>query len=183
MTTSNDWIITAHRRGYRVADDGRLLNPAGIPLRPQRNRDGYLWFRPAKAAPPVRVHRLQAFQRFGAAMFEPGLQVRHLDGDRGNNRPENIALGTAAENERDKPAGVRMAAALKATDAVRRHDHAAVAEYLATGATYRQAMARFGISSKATVSFIARKSMEAAKRHATTEHARALADHYEEAGK
>lgn len=176
-----NWVTEANARGYRVTPDGRLLNPSGRELKQQVHRDGYRWFRFAKKCPPVRVHRLQAFQKFGNDMFAPGIECRHLDGNRSNNSSSNIAIGTKSQNAMDKAPAVRMRAALNASRHVVKHSHAEVLAYLNSGHTYRQAMAHFGIKSKGTLFFIARKSMEArqdaaVRQHASLSHSRAVAD-------
>lgn len=177
MSGADHALVRAYARGYRINPDGEVLNPKGAILRGGRNRDGYRWFRVLKTDPPIRIHRLQAFQKFGVAMFAPGLQVRHLDGNKENNRPENIAIGTASENQMDKPADVRLRAAFKAVDAARKHDHAEIVAHLNAGHSYQQTMERFGIRSKGTVSFIARRSMESrARLAASLSHAEAVAN-------
>ncbi len=45
------------------------------------------------------VHRLIAEAFHGPC--PPGMQCRHLDGDRLNNRPENLAWGTSRQNQAD----------------------------------------------------------------------------------
>lgn len=49
---------------------------------------------------PKDVHRLVALAFHGPA--EPGKQARHLNGDKLDPRPENLAWGDQSENERDK---------------------------------------------------------------------------------
>jgi hypothetical protein len=49
----------------------------------------------------THVHRLMAETWLGPAPFE-GAIVRHLDGDRCNNRLSNLAWGTYAENSDDQ---------------------------------------------------------------------------------
>lgn len=55
----------------------------------------------------VGVHRLvlDAF----TGLCPPGMQCRHLDGNRRNNRPENLRWGTAVENMADRKAHGRYA--------------------------------------------------------------------------
>lgn len=48
----------------------------------------------------VAVHRLVALAFVPG--WSPGLQVRHMDGDRTNNNSNNLQWGTQAENEADK---------------------------------------------------------------------------------
>jgi len=55
----------------------------------------------------VYVHRLVAYSKFGEAMFAPGIEVRHEDNDRYNNRPDNILIGTAYDNAMDIPEETR----------------------------------------------------------------------------
>ena len=49
----------------------------------------------------IPIHRLQAFQKFGMKMFEPGIEVRHLNNNNYDNSWDNIALGTRSENMLD----------------------------------------------------------------------------------
>ena len=48
----------------------------------------------------IPVHRLVAWAFLGPR--PEGMQIRHLDGDKMNNRVDNLAYGTATENNRDK---------------------------------------------------------------------------------
>lgn len=177
-------MLRAYACGYRITEGGDLAGPCGQIINGGENRSGYRWFRVRNTDSPIRFHRLQAFQKYGELMFAPGIQVRHLNGNKTDNRPENIAIGTAQENAMDKPAEVRRRAALIATTAAMRHDHSAVVAYLNEGHSYTQTMQRFGIKSKGTISFIARKSRESrARQHAASVHAHAVADFYAEDGK
>lgn len=102
-----DWRpVVGWEDRYEVSSAGRvrsLLRPQWTEgaLRTQTNRHGYLHvalFRDGKRT-WGRVHRLvaEAFLRQA-----PGQDVvRHLDGDKLNNRVENLRFGTAAENAGD----------------------------------------------------------------------------------
>jgi hypothetical protein len=59
----------------------------------------------------VHVHKFVAFLIWGWAAFEPGIHVRHRDGNTENNTKANLLLGTPSQNERDKPVHVRAASA------------------------------------------------------------------------
>lgn len=52
-------------------------------------------------------HQLVAVKKFGA--LPPGHCVRHLNGDKADNRPENLVLGTTKENCWDHETARRMA--------------------------------------------------------------------------
>lgn len=70
-------------------------------LSPSTNRKGYLWFRvclPSGMRWSATVHRAVA-----AAFLGPcpdGIQIDHKDGDKTNNRPENLEYVSCAENIR-----------------------------------------------------------------------------------
>jgi len=46
-------------------------------------------------------HRLIALQKYGTKAIQPGIVVRHRDGDKLNNDPDNLRLGTQGDNVRD----------------------------------------------------------------------------------
>lgn len=97
VTTEGDVLSywRPHGRGpYRIRTD----LPAKT-LTPRKHSGGYL--RVSLGAGADRyIHRLvvQSFR----GPIPPGMQVRHLDGDRTNNRLENLKVGTPSENESDK---------------------------------------------------------------------------------
>ncbi len=106
-TTNNDVLVFAYNKGYRCDNEGNVLNPNGGAMNPSKNQ-GYFRFSVritgcnGKRTPKsVKVHRLQAFQKFGTNMMYPGIQVRHLDGDSLNNHRDNIAIGTQSQNMMD----------------------------------------------------------------------------------
>lgn len=49
----------------------------------------------------VPEHRLVALQKYGPSVLRRGIVIRHLDGDKLNNKPENIAPGTNKSNRID----------------------------------------------------------------------------------
>ena len=100
---------------YEVSDLGRVRsfwsrgNPrtyrASLPhvLRPSQTTSGY----PAitmcvdgKVHPPRKIHQLVLAAFTGPK--PPGMEARHLDGNRQNNTLSNLAWGTHTENMRDK---------------------------------------------------------------------------------
>jgi len=141
--------------GYRVDAQGRLLNPQGRVLRGSRDSNGYPRIA-RKGKPPVPVHQLAAFQKFGCAMYRKGIEVRHKNGDHTDARPSNILLGTHSQNMLDVPKDVRLARSRAAARVQRslsdkevramRADHEA-------GMPYSKLVVRYGIA-KSTVAFV-----------------------------
>lgn len=148
----------AYDQGYRAMKDGEVIGKRGKLLSLSTDARGYPAFsiRLNGIRTRVRVHRLVAYQKFGEALFEDGIEVRHLDNDRQNSSWDNIAVGTKHENRMDLPSSVRHRAALKAGRANSPLDEKAVQDIrrkLDDGATYREVMAEYGIA-KSTTSYI-----------------------------
>lgn len=111
MTSSTKEVwrdIPGYEGRYQASNLGRIRSvdhyvtrffPGKI-LKPRIRKEGY-WTVPISGAGPKNVHRLVALA-FHGEPAEPGLQVRHLDGDRLNARADNLAWGTQSENEMDK---------------------------------------------------------------------------------
>jgi hypothetical protein len=94
---------------YEIHSDGRVFRVH--PYRPGEvkafdNRRGYLVvrLRVNGIRGTYKVHRLvcRAFHGDPPVYGEDEAHCRHLDGDRLNNRAENLRWGTKTENERDK---------------------------------------------------------------------------------
>src|SRR5690606_12340030 len=93
----------AHAKGYSADETGAVTSPTGKRVALHLTGD-YLSFgvyAPDKGVIQVAVHRLVAYQKFGDAMFEPGIMVRHLNGNPRDNRGGNIAIGSASDNRLD----------------------------------------------------------------------------------
>lgn len=92
------------RGGYSVRSDGVVLGKLGKPLSAWEDQDGYshVTLHLVRGKNPKRfaVHRLVALA-FKGPPPSRNHQVRHLDGDRQNNRATNIAWGTPQENSDD----------------------------------------------------------------------------------
>lgn len=86
------WSLTSNWRGYGVR-----------PLTPVLDRDGYhrVRFMANGKRAKRTVHTLVLSALVGPRP-SPAHQVRHLNGDRTDNRVENLAWGTAAENADDR---------------------------------------------------------------------------------
>lgn len=98
-------------KSYAVSDDGRIftckpcVRSKGVPVREMKQTKtqfGHLYVRMAKDGKPSAdtVHRIVA-----KAFLPPPLPgqtlVRHLDGNPGNNRVDNLKWGTQSDNMQD----------------------------------------------------------------------------------
>jgi len=103
-----DMVMLLRSDEYHVTDDGRVFGPYGE-LKLSPDSQGYIVISMSckigdkRVVTPVYVHRLQAYQKFGLKLFEPGIEVRHHpDPDKANNHVDNIQIGTRAQNNHDK---------------------------------------------------------------------------------
>lgn len=124
MNKSNKALVWAYEKGYRVSKDGKRVKgiykdkmsiylSSGYPsfgVSPPESIDG-------KRSVLLRVHRLQAYQKYGDKLFEDGIETRHLDGDKTNNSWDNIAIGTRSQNIHDMPEEKRRQIAIKVGEA------------------------------------------------------------------
>jgi hypothetical protein len=101
------WLpIPGYEGCYEVSDDGLVRSwvaHAEVPyvLKPRANPGGYLTvsLHLSGVRRMGRVHTLVAAAFLGP--MPDGLQIRHLDGDKANNRVGNLAYGTPKENVQD----------------------------------------------------------------------------------
>ena len=83
---------------YLVSDEGFVLSQRGEPLKPSKNPKGYYIATICVDGKPisVAVHTLVA--RAFCDGYSPELQVNHIDGNKENNRADNLEWVTAKEN-------------------------------------------------------------------------------------
>lgn len=96
--------------GYSITRDGWVLSASnwrGYPVRPLTRTydlDGYATVRlrhPSGRRVGYRVHKLVADAFLGTRPSSDH-QIRHLNGDKSDNRVENLCWGTALENAADR---------------------------------------------------------------------------------
>lgn len=175
LTKSNQALVTAYKKGYRVAEDGQLLGTKGQPMNGYI-QSGYRMFTvrltPRKEGDnqyKVAVHRLQAYQKYGKRIFDPEIVIRHKDGNSLNNSRKNLLKGTQAQNMMDKLPHDRSR---YAKHAAKKRKHALSDEKLAEmkrrraeGVSMPQLATEFGIS-KSTVSYhLSKKAKRMAVNH------------------
>lgn len=145
----------AHKLGYQCIPIGLILNPQGQVIGAVK-RDGYVAFAITIDGKPVeiRAHKLQAYQKFGDEVYEKGVEVRHLNGNKLDFSWENIALGTHSQNMMDKPKEERRRIAKNASSFVKKYDYAQVIAYHNLHGSRSMTMKHFGITSTGTFHYI-----------------------------
>lgn len=117
---------TAIDMGY-VYIDGCVISPHGRNIKLRLSSSGYLQFsihikrgNKNKLTQNVMIHRLVAYSKYGDSIYDAGICVRHLDGDKLNNSPNNIVLGTHTDNMNDVPVDIRIKRSLISAKTTRR---------------------------------------------------------------
>ena len=88
-------------RKYEVSSEGRLRNQEGRIMNPSPNERGYLqasFTIEKRKKRTVKVHRVVALVFIGER--PPGMQINHINGNKRDNRAENLEYVTGAENIR-----------------------------------------------------------------------------------
>lgn len=164
MGKQNDCIVALFKKGYNVID-GRIFRENKVEIKQYIHDKGYYYFtvRYLKKNLTIYVHKMVAYKKYGHKLFEPNIQVRHLDSNPINNLEENIGIGTPSENMMDKSPEVRMRVALIASSFAKKHNHEEILKMHNEGLSYRKIMEKTGIKSKGTISFIVKESMASKK--------------------
>jgi len=141
---------------YTIDKTGIVTNSNNKKLKPMIYSGGYYEFKYRKDKKFIHVlyHRFQAYMKFGDKIFEKGIMVRHLDGNKLNNHWDNLALGTNSDNQMDICSEVRQKRASHP-----KYDHQEILKDREDGMTYKEIMEKHGIKSKSTVSHIINKSL------------------------
>lgn len=90
--------------GYWVTDRGEITSGRKT-LKPQRTKQGYLYVMLRRKKLPIAHAVLAAFH----GPRPEGTEARHLNDDKTDNRPQNLAWGTRAENVADSIRNGRQA--------------------------------------------------------------------------
>jgi len=108
-------MLDFYEKGYRVSENGELLDPSGKVTSAWAGAGGYLVkSRKFNGTPShFKIHRLAAYQKYGEAMFEPGIEVRHLNNVKTDNSLNNIAIGTPKQNHGDMSKEARIKRSMK----------------------------------------------------------------------
>ena len=146
----------AYDKGYRVTFNGDMINPNGDKVG-HLNSSGYLKhkirFGPHKEGKhkSFLVSRLQAYQKYGEAIYCPGIVVRHLNGIKTDNSCDNIRIGNTRDNILDIPKEDRIKNAIKASRKIAKYDAEEIRRYYNKVKSYKKTMKKFNIPSKGSL--------------------------------
>ena len=104
----------------------------------------------------IKVHRMQAYQKFGDKIYNENLVVRHVNGNYLDNSLDNIELGTDSENMMDVPEEIRIKKASNAAKIYSDELVTTIKRFKETH-TYNETMQEYNISSKGTLYYIINK--------------------------
>lgn len=126
-------------------------------LTPRVRDDGYHEYTLSGAGRRTTGHVLVAEAFHGPKPF--GLQTRHKNGIRGDNRPENLEYGTAKENAADRARhGTAVRGSKANTSKLRVRDVLAIRRLAASGVTKAELARRYGVTDVAIGSIVRRKN-------------------------
>jgi hypothetical protein len=164
LSNKDEGMIAMYNAGYKVVDE-KLYNPKGNPLKGGLSWDGYptVNYRYKGVVLKIKIHRLHAYAIYGDKIFQSGIQVRHLDGNKLNFKKDNLALGTQDENAMDITYTKRVGRSKKGGDREHQNKHAQVIEFSKSGATISEIMSKFNIKARSTVTYILNHSVTSKK--------------------
>lgn len=140
-------------RGYHVDNEGICLNKNGKQVGYKNGNYNSFNIRIDNKFKCIRIHRLQAYQKFGTKLFKKGCVVRHLDGDSLNNSIDNIEIGTQSQNMMDVPIKMRVVKAKYASSFMKLNlDYNKIKQFHKIKSSYKETMSKFNIKSKSTLS-------------------------------
>lgn len=169
LSKKNLYILESFSEGYDINEKGEFIRKdLTIKNKFRIGRNGYynITLRlPSCERADVKIHKLQAYKKYGIEMFKDGIVVRHMDGNRLNNSWDNILIGTQSDNQMDIPKEIRVNSAIKASrqkqDNNRKYEERCkIYEDLKNNISYTDIMVKHGITSKGTLSFMKNKSIE-----------------------
>lgn len=150
MNKTKQAIMKAYEAGYRATENGDIISPKGI-LRKTRVKlmDGtpYKLFTVGLDGKsfPLAVHRFCAYQKYGIAIFNEGIVVRHLNNNSSDNSLKNLGIGTAHDNMMDKPKDQRIWQAIRAGVCNNRKDWDEIDKARESGMSYKQLRKIYGV--------------------------------------
>lgn len=98
-----EWVC---KMGWDIDRDGQITNPRGE-VKKGTLTHGYLKVgikipEMGISSYALKIHKFQAYRKYGEEIFNPGIVVRHLNGDNTDNSWGNIVIGTQSDNMMDR---------------------------------------------------------------------------------
>ena len=155
---NEEWKPISTAPGYRISNLGRVSSPKRAVMTPGTDTYGYKQVYLGTADLPVGkrrvlVHHL-VLEAFGGPRPD-GAICRHLNGQRDDNRIENLAWGTMRENAEDRSnhgrsnAGERSPSAKLSPSKV-----VQIRRLKSEGVTYRSLIALYGVTKSALLDVV-----------------------------
>ncbi len=123
LSKTNRVLLLAVEKGYKFAEDNKIVGPSGKTKTIRLDKDGYPYIGihyENNRGFPVTLHKLKAYFLYGNEIFKNGIEIRHKDNNKLNLNDSNIILGTHAENQRDLPKEQVIKIATKAASHLRK---------------------------------------------------------------
>lgn len=158
------YLLEAVARGYHFNKNDNLVTKNEKVVAGYIGHTGYptISLSVGEKTGHVPFHRLKAYFIFGDAMFLPGIQVRHLNGNPRDWSNTNIALGTQHENIMDRTPASRTSHATRAASYIKKVTKAQREEirnlYKNNNMTMPEIARLYGLKSKGTVCMIIHKT-------------------------
>lgn len=146
----------SYKRGYFVDNSGQMFTPKKSLVK-TKNKKGYIRCTVSVDGKNITLtaHRLVAYQKYGDKIYEDGVVVRHLDGNKINNTHENIMIGSNRDNCMDVPDEQRLKKAINASKKTIKYDADEVYNfYIECGRSRKKTQEHFNISSGGTLHYI-----------------------------
>jgi hypothetical protein len=151
LETLNERLKYAHQKGYYVDMDGNVVFK-NKKRKPILNGKYYIFtFKYENKSFNVKIHRLQAYQKYGDIIFNKNIVVRHLNGNSLDNSFNNIEIGSYHDNTMDIPKEKRLFSAKNAASFNIKYNADDVKKYYQENKSYKKTMEFFGIKSKNTL--------------------------------
>lgn len=146
----------AWEKGYYVNGLGEVYSPKGLKLKLKIYNGWYYAFniKHLGKSQRVKVHRLQAYQKFKDKVYESNMVIRHLNGNSFDNTFNNIGIGSQSENlfdipKEDRIKHGRLAASFNIKYPKELIDE--IKEFYNNCKSYKKTMGKYNISSSGTL--------------------------------
>lgn len=160
-------ILDAFSKGYKIDEKGNVIyNNKKLKLYNDNRKIPYYSFSIRLFNGErfrIKVHRYQAYIKYGNKIFEKDIEVRHYNGNSLDNSWNNILIGTHSDNIMDIKQETRIKSAINASYKNRRFSDEEVSKIIEdkkNGFTYKMICEKYK-TSKSTLSFLFNEALYA----------------------